>query len=452
MGRDNLYDKGLPIDQTSGQPIGQSLSYQIIDGEVVAVSSDNPATVKMGQSGVDGITLDAWGTFKTVSDFSLFRSLFTYDIPAIKWRELVNGVEQTTFINASVVDGKMNLQAPASLNDVAGLCSYRHPRYEANRGYHYAASVICPNPTADAERDWGIFLDSGESGVYFRLKSDGQLYARLDTTISGVPTNVVEELIDIPFTIDFSKGFITDIQFQWRGIGNYTFWIGDPATGKLVKVHTIDFMNTSADLSMYNPACPVAFRVKNLGDQAVLNCGCVDVSSEGGNGENFEYGSIPLMNESGQVAVSGFNVPVIVVRSKLLFNGLDNTRDTQAFAASGYADQRAVLKIWVTRDETAITLNDQVWTDFGDGHLEYILYDTNADGSPLVGTPMTFDTTKALNTFSSRVDQDQTFVTPAPQGDGKVWQTPGDIFIFTMHRETGGSVNVGSVYEFLEAI
>ena len=66
---------------------------------------------------------------------------------------------------------------------------------------------------------------------------------------------------------------------------------------------------------------------------------------------------------------------------------------------------------------------------------------------------MTFDTAKATLVFSSRVDQDQSYATSALfEGRTEIYQTPGDIFILTMHRETGGAVNVGVTYEFAEAI
>jgi len=397
-----------------------------------------------------GINLDAWGRQKTVTDKSLFSGMFTQGIPSNLWYESLNGTELTAFSNATSVNGKLSLLAGATLNDVTLLRTFRCPRYEANRGINYATSIILPDPTAAGKRDFGFF--TGESGVFFRLKSDGNLYACIETTINGVPQESHEELITIPFTLDLSKGFIADIQGQWRGVGNYTFWLGNPATGVSQKVHTINFMNTSTELSIYNPATPVAFRCENLGDNVEICCGCVDLSSEGGAADNNQYNSVSITNESGQIAISGFNTAVLAVRSKLLFSSRINTRDVLAFAAVPYADQRSFFRVWATRDATAITLNDQTWTDVGDGHLEFVQYNYEGDGTALVGTPFTFDTTKALNTFGMRVDIDNSEPTFAPVGDGKIWQSPGDIFIFTMHRENGGASNAGVTYEFLETI
>ena len=78
---------------------------------------------------------------------------------------------------------------------------------------------------------------------------------------------------------------------------------------------------------------------------------------------------------------------------------------------------------------TAITDGTQTWQDYGDGHLEYMIVD------PAETTPMVFDTAKAQPVvFGSRVGQDDTYATSALfEGRTNIFQTPGDMFVFTMH-------------------
>lgn len=106
------------------------------------------------------------------------------------------------------------------------------------------------------------------------------------------------------------------------------------------------------------------------------------------------------------------------------------------------------MRVWGTRDFTAINDGTQVWKDFGDGHLEYIIFDDTAI------TPITFDTAKAFPAiFGSRVDQDNTYASSALyEGRTNVYQTPGDMFVFTVHRENGGTCLAGVTYEFAEEI
>jgi len=388
--------------------------------------------------GTNKLGIDAWGRQKTVQDFSLLHGVFTFNVPASIWKETFNGVEQLS-TNATSDDGKLSLLSGATLNDITMLSTFRNPRYQANRGNLYSSSIFLPNDTELGNRRFGIFTD--ESGTFFSLES-GTLYGVIRTTVGGITTDD-KHLIDLTGTgIDLNKGNVFDIQHQWRGVGDFKFFIN------LKEVLSVDYLGTLSELSMFNPSNPISFECENLGDEVEIQCGCVDFSTEGGIDEKGVYGSISVDNQAGKVAISGFNQPVIAVRSKLAVGGLINTRDTLSLLASAYGDQRCLLRVWVTRDFTAITENDQSWVDFGDGHLEYITYDV-----PDVITPMTFDTTKAVSVFGSRVDQDQTYSTSALfEGRTNIYLTPGDMFVFTMHRETGGTTNVGATFEFAEEI
>jgi hypothetical protein len=322
-------------------------------------------------------------------------------------------------------------------NDVTELRTFRNPRYEPNRGHLYSTALFLPDVTATGVRSWGYF--TAQSGAFFSLVS-GALFAIVRTTLDGVTTD--DSYIIDTTDIDLSKGNTYDIQMQWRGVGSYFFYIN------LVKVKTIEYLGSRTELTTFNPANPLCFQCKNLGDEVLLKVGCVDVTSEGGEANGKTYGSVGIDNGAGQVSVSGFNNPVIAIRSKINIGTLINTRDTLALLASAYGDQKCVFRIWSTRDFSAITENDQAWGDFGDGHLEYMQYD-----NPDVTTPMAFDILKADLIFGARVDQDQTYSTSALfQGRTSIYLTPGDMLVFTIHRETGGAANVGATFEFAEEI
>ena len=385
---------------------------------------------------------DAWGRPKVINDNSILHGMFTYNVPVSVWYETINSVVQSTFTNCSSVDGALVVEAGATLNDVTRLSTYRHPRYEPNRGFLYSTASFIDNPTADMNRSFGVGTD--ESGVFFRLES-GTLYGVIRTTRNSITTE--DKIVLDVAGVDLSKGNVFDIQYQWRGVGNYRFFIN------LLEVGNSNYLGTLTELSMYNPANPLMFESENLGDNNTMSFGCVDVSSEGGKDNGKIYGSTSINNTSGQVAITGFNIPIMVVRSKLTVNSLINTRDTLALLASAYADNKAFLRVWATRDATAITVNDQTWSDFGDGHLEKLIYNLEPNGDALVGVAMTFDTSKADLIFGCRVGQDDTYATSALfEGRTEIYQTPGDIFIFTMHRENGVALNCGVTYEFAEEI
>lgn len=393
---------------------------------------------------IDDNTLnsDAWQRTKTVQDVSLFHGLFTNNVPAGRWIETVDEVATGAQNHVSSVNGK--LRVTGSLTGQAiKLRSSANPRYEPNRGHLYSSSIFLPNCNATGTRDFGLF--TRDAGLFFRLR-EGILYAVRRTTIDTVVTDH-ETVITLPKGCNLEFGNTYDIQYQWRGVGDVFFFINQQLVLRL------NLLGTSTELSTYNPASPVAFECVRDQEDIHIECGCVDVSSEGGANAGKTYGSLSTNSDSGSVPVSGFNTPVLVVHSKTDIGAFVNTRDLEFLRVSGYGDQRNVVRLWSTRNPTAITLNDQVYTDFRDGHIEYVTYNLNADGTPLVGTPMTFDTSKALLLYSGRQDQDKTLLLDSNfSSPVDVRHTPGEYWIFTIHRETGGNTTVGLTYEFGELI
>jgi hypothetical protein len=379
---------------------------------------------------------DAWDRPKTISDKSIFHGLFTYNVPVSAWYETINGVITSgTPTNCTSVDGALKVLAGANNTY---LRSYRNPRYEPNKGALYSTAGWIVNPTSAMTREWGTF--TAESGTFFRLKSGGTLVGVIRTTVSSITTDT-EYALTLPAGLDLSKGNTFDIQYQWRGVGNYKWFIN------LVEVANSETLGTLTQLSMFNPALPVAWKSTNLGDNDPMYFGCVDVTSEGGQDHGKTYGSVSISNQVGQVAITGYNIPIIAIRSKTTVNSLINTRDTLALLLTAYSSENAFIRVWYTRDFTKITNGTQVWSNYGDGHLEFIEY------NPGAGTPMSFNITGLSPTFGSRIGKDSTYDTSALFNDKTgIYLTPGDMLVFTMHRETGIAANVGVTFEFAEEV
>lgn len=260
--------------------------------------------------------------------------MFTFNVPITVWYETVNGIITSPFVNSTSVDGALNIVAGDALNDKTYLRTFRNPRYEPNRGFMYSTASIITNPSALMSRCFGVF--TAESGVFFKLMN-GVLYGVVRTTRNGITT---EDQIPLNTSnIDLSKGNIYDIQFQWRGVGNYKFFIN------LKEVGSFDYLGTLTELSMYNPANPIAFESENLGDNDPMRFGCVDVSIEGGGKNGKAYGSVGIDNPLGQVQLTGLNSPVLAIRSKVSVSGLINTRDTLALLATAYSDNKSVFRV-----------------------------------------------------------------------------------------------------------
>ena len=299
-----------------------------------------------GSSGASGLTTDAWGTQKVSLPHSVFHGMFTYDIPALMWFTYHNGTQVTTSTAVTSVGGAAKLLTTASLTTLR-LESREAPRYQPNRGVLFSTALWFPSPTAGGIRDFGLF--TSENGVFFRLKSDGLLYAVLRRGGS----EVLEQLIDTSGLtgFDVSKNNIYDIQFQWRSAGNYKFYIGDPVTGLQRLVHTFNLLGTLTTTSIENPALPIAFKATRVTENVEMNVGCADLTSENGSVDMWEYKS----TYAEAVSVNGTNVPVLMIHNPPQIHSKTNTRSIQLARISVKCAKKATFKFWVHRNNSVLT-------------------------------------------------------------------------------------------------
>lgn len=312
------------------------------------INTTNPLAVSLSNQGLGAgeLKFDAWGIQKVSLPHSLFHGLWTFDIPSTMWFTYTNGTQVYGTAGTSFVNS-VNSQA-VIMNQTTSTCSRMEsrecPRYQPNRGHLFSTALWCPNPTIGT-REWG--LQTNENGIFFRLK-DGNLYAVRKS--GGVQKE--ESLIDTSNLIGFdvSKGNIYDIQYQWRGVGNYNFYIGCPEDGVSKRVHQMKLLGTLTELSMENPALPIRFCSMGTSTDTSIHVGCADISTENGI-DDFE---IFRSAYSEAVAVTT-NTPVIIIHSPLLFKGQTNTRSATLARISVNCSKKATFKVWGTRNSANIT-------------------------------------------------------------------------------------------------
>ena len=285
------------------------------------------------------ITADAWGIPKVSLPYSLFHGLWTFDVPASQWFMYHGATQVYTSTNIASTNSAGVLTANAAQPSVT-MQSRVCPRYQPNRGHLYSTALWCPSKIADGVREWG--LSTSENGVFFRLKADGLLYAVLKS--GGVETK--EELIDTSGVagFDVEKGNVYDIQYQWRGVGNYNFHIN------LVRVHTFANLGTLTALSMQNPALPAYYRAVRTTADVSMSIGCVDITSENGSDNSLQ----PRVGYA-NISRNGTNIPVITIHNPLLIKGQTNTRTIYPSMVSFSCDKKAIFKIWRYRDPALLT-------------------------------------------------------------------------------------------------
>lgn len=320
-----------PLNRTTGR-------FKIEGGG--AGATDVPVSLDDQSLGTGDLTVDAWGAQKVSITHSLDHGMFTFDISPYQWFMYENGTQVYTSTNIVSTGGAAILTADATKTTVQ-LEGRDTPRYQPNRGHLFSTALWCPNKTNDGVRTWG--LCTTENGVFFRLKANGKLYACLKSL--GVET--YEQEIDTTGVTNFDvqKGNVYDIQYQWRGVGNYKFYIN------LILVHTVNNLGTLTALSIANPALPQCFKAIRTTQDVAIHVGCADTSSENGTSSHEEYGSSYAQN----VATNGADKPTLVIYVPLQINSTTNTRMVVLDSIIASNTKKCFMKIWRTRDSTAFT-------------------------------------------------------------------------------------------------
>ena len=284
--------------------------------------------------GTNELVTDAWGVQKMSLPYSLFHGMWTFDIPASMWFMYENGTQVYTSTNIVSTGGAAVLTTSAA--KAALILEGRvAPRYQPNRGHLFSTALWCPSKTLNGVRDWG--LSTTENGVYFRLKADGLLYAGLRS--GGASTYEAEIDTSGVAGFDVQKGNVYDIQYQWRGVGNYKFFIN------LQLVHTISNLGTLTALSVQNPALPISYRATRTTQDVAIHIGCADLTSENGS-DNDTQPNVAYAN----ITKNGTDLPVISIYNPLVIGAQTNTRTIYPQDITFSCDKKAVFKVWRYRD------------------------------------------------------------------------------------------------------
>ena len=205
----------------------------------------------------------------------------------------------------------------------------------------FSTALIAPDSTNDGVREWGMF--TADNGVFFRLKADGKLYAVVRSAGSDTEVDISAST---PVGFDVTKGNLYDIRFQWRGVGDYFFYVNQQL------VHTVNNLGVVTALTIQNPALPVCYTATRTTQDVSLIIGCADITSEGGVFHNRESYFSTATEKTG---FSGTDVPVLSILNPLTVSGDVNTRTATLARITCYASKKSTFKVWTTRDSSLFT-------------------------------------------------------------------------------------------------
>jgi len=120
-------------------------------------------------------------------------------------------------------------------------------------------------------------------------------------------------------------------------------------------------LGTLDAITVSNPALPILFQSTKKTEDVTIYCGCVDITSEGGELNREQYGSAIAED----IATTGTGSAIIAIRNPELIGGRVNTRDIRLARVSAFCDKKATFAMYLARDPAAITSTG--WSANGSG-------------------------------------------------------------------------------------
>ncbi len=375
--------------------------------------------------GRNDVSMDAHNKQKIVQERSILHGSFNNHVNDSIWKiyendvRLLNNDDSTTItINA---DRRLEVASGTNLNDCSTLSSRRSPLNPPNKGHLYSVGIILPNPTGLSQRDFGLF--NNENGVFFRLKSDGNMYA----VVRNNSIEIREEKLNPTFAIDYSKKLAYKIQISNISFGGYKFLMSNPSNGIMTEVLNIKL---TEDVSLQTNSLPISYESTNLGEVSSIISVAVDLSTENFDKETRAYGSFAVPNEGIALSTQA-ETPAVAIQISETFAGKINSVDIALRRITASVDNNAIIAVYVTNDVSCFT--GTTWTDYG----SHDNIKTAVGTTDLVFTPTIY--VKRLH--SVRIGANQSYqITNPDETFGDLYLTAGDFLVVSLEAKNG---NIG---------
>ncbi|MEE8207519.1 MAG: hypothetical protein V3T88_00980 [Nitrosomonadaceae bacterium] len=176
-------------------------------------------------------------------------------------------------------------------------------------------------------------------------------------------------------SITFTNGNVFQIQYQWLGFGAIEFSIENPATGKFILVHRIEYANQNTNPSIDNPTLPLCIAVGNTSNTSDI---ILQSSSMLGGieGKDIQEG-IPNASVIETTGIGTTETPIVSIHNHTIFQSTINRIRTKLDELSVSFDASAANKPAILRLRLNPTLTGASFSAF-DANTSVMRTDTSA--------------------------------------------------------------------------
>jgi hypothetical protein len=182
--------------------------------------------------------------------------------------------------------------------------------------------------------------------------------------------------------MDWTKGNIFQIQYQWLGFGAIRFGVENPETGKIAVVHTIAYANANPMPSILNPTLPCWAHAANTTNNTdiVMKMPCLAGFVEG------EPAIVGVSNSQANTKAGiTTETSVLTIRNKEVFKGVKNRSQIRLLVASAGVESNKPVIVRMTVNATLG--GTPSWSDVGpNSMIEYDTAGTTVTGGNIIIT------------------------------------------------------------------
>ena len=184
----------------------------------------------------------------------------------------------------------ISTQNPGETNATAReIASYD---WNANSSYlaYAEGNVVSFVAQRTGEKTGTFNFDPGSSGIVGSLDQQVVGVAETIKTISRSDWNIDKaDGSGVLPSIDWSKGNVYQIRYQWLGYGNIYFYVENPNSGRMAAIHMEQYSNANTIPSLHNPSLQFLANVTNYNTNLNVSAfvGSVYAGVEGGSGQPY---------------------------------------------------------------------------------------------------------------------------------------------------------------------
>jgi hypothetical protein len=321
----------------------------------------------------DNSSTDAFGRLRVGIPQTLFDSKMLYDKLPFVYDEKVN-LGASTFIpgdslvtmTTSAVSGYVIRQSTARFNYQPGKSMLASMTFVAapetdviKRIGLFQGLSAAPYTPSD-----GMYLEIGSNGPSFNIVKTEGTVSTITIPQSSWNVDKLDGTGSSGLTIDFTKGQIFSIDYEWLGLGRVRF--GFYLEGKLYYAHHVTNLNTLSAPYITSPNQPIRYEIRQNGaSSGTLKQVCATVVEEGAS-EEIGY-SVTASTSATITAQNGVITPILGIR---LSPGASNLslflKEFEIFNTDNTTNAKYILY----RDPT-VTGGSLTWVRSTDSYIEY---------------------------------------------------------------------------------